>query len=287
MTSIYGDYSNIRDTREQYLDSAQAGDDTLLLSMIQQASVDIDLITHRRFYPVVETRVFDTPYKTNDLFLNDSLLDVTEVLNGDGSAVPVASLKLVPYNTRTHHSIRLLPNISTWKNSGSGYSDAAITVTGVWAHCADYTSGWMDLDILAANMLIGATSFEATPSVFYSGMLLKIDDEFIYVSSVDAPVVTIPPTVPPDATDTVHIIRGVNGTVAAAHSAAAVVYRWNPGRDIAMLTAAAATAYYHLKSNPSGNSYTLDGVSFETPKDVTEFIRTRLVQLNLIKVGIG
>jgi hypothetical protein len=281
MTTIYGDYSNLRDTREIYLDSAQIGDDTLLLSMIQQASVDIDSISHRRFYPVLETRKFDAPYYSYDLQLNDEILDVDSVINGNGDSLTVSDLVLVPYNTLTHRVIRLLPTISTWINGPSGFPYAAISVTGTWVHAADYTTGWMSIDTLDAGLLVGAASFTASPGVFFAGMILKIDSEFMYVSSVTV-------AVPPGTTvDTVYITRGINGSVAAGHLITTAVYKWNPGRDITLLAASAAVAYYHLKSNPSGNSYTLDGVTFETPKDVTEFIRTRLVQLNLIRLGVG
>ena len=277
---MYGDYATLSDVRSTYLGSDITRDDALILKMIHQASIDIDQISKRKFYPRLETRLFDTPLKSYDLVLDQELLDLIEVSNGDGVALTISDLKLYPYNAHTHRVIRLLPNVSTWKNSPAGFPDGAISVKGIWCDAADYSTGWLFNYAMTDALTTSSSSFTATSGLFLAGMLICIDDEFMYVKSV------IPP-VSPAVLDTVNIIRAVNGTVAAIHDIADVAFYWNPGREIIMLTCAAAAAYYHLKSNPAANSYTLDGVTFQTPQDVADFIRRRLVEINIIRIGIA
>jgi hypothetical protein len=115
-------------------------------------------------------------------------------------------------------------------------------------------------------------------------MIIKIDDEYMYVSAVSYASAT---ATPPTTVDTLTVERAINGSVAVLHVISSLVYIWSAGHDITMLTAAASVGYYNLKSNPLASSFTIDGVSFQTPKDVSEFIRDRLAKLTVLRLGFA
>jgi hypothetical protein len=284
--NTYGEYATVQDTRAVYLSSAKVKDDALILSFIRQVSIDIDNISHRNFYPVYETRYYNTPgYGKFDLEFNGDLISLTGVINGNGDVLLPAQFKILEYNALTKHRLRLLPTVDTWKNSSvTGYSDGAVAVTGIWGTIHDRTAGWQWKFILATGLTGSSSSFSATPGIFFSGMIIGIDDELLYVTSI---VPADPAATPPTTIDTVNIERAINGSVAAVHALGAAVGIWSPGQDIKMLTAAASVAYYNLKSNPLASSYTVDGVTFTTPKDVAKFIDERLRLQSLIRTGVG
>jgi hypothetical protein len=276
--SEYGEYTTVRDTREIYLSSQETVDDELILSFIRQVSRDIDRIARRRFYPTYVTKYYNTPpYNSYDLELNNELITLISVINGNGDSLDITKLVLYDLNAQTKRKIRLLPTVSTWKNSSLGFPDGAIAVTGVWGHMYDPTAGWQRLAATLAEIDTDVTEFDATAGVFFKGMLIKIDSEFMYVSDIDTA----------ESTDTVTIERAVNGSIIADHDEEIDIYVWSAGNDIKMLTAAASVAYYNLKSNPMASSYTIDGITFMTPKDVAAFMRERLSALTLLRLGFA
>lgn len=291
--TIYGEYTTVHFARTMYLSSSQAGDDNLILAFIRQASREIDRVSGRKFFPVLETRKFDTPRgDDNTLYLDAELLELKSITNGDGSSIAITDVLLLGNNEATKNKMLLLPTAGVWQTA-SGYANQAISITGVWAYLHDPTAGWLYASVVSEDgILIGATSFESAVDIFKRGDLLKIDNEFLYVVSAVS-TTTVTPPVPPETestsvtVDVVTIVRGVNGTVAAAHDADAEIHMWNPGFDIQMLAALAAISYYNLRSNPLVSSYTADGVTFYTPKDILKFIKDRLSNLMLVRIGLA
>jgi hypothetical protein len=280
----YGEYTTIWETRKLYLGSNSTIDDDLLLRVIRDVSREIDRMTKHVFYPVIETRRFDTPQKDYYLDLQSDLLQLNTLRNGDGTLLDITQVFLYPLNQPTRRRIWLPPNVSIWKNANNGYPNSAIEVNGIWVYIYDAAScGWEDLDLLAAD-LDATGSFDTLNNVFYAGQLLKMDDEWAYVKNVVTTVSTDPV---PVTTYTVNLVRGVNGTNASTHVLGTQISWWTVGYELRLLAAAAVTAYYNLRSNPTASKLTLDGVTFETPKDVSVFIHERLKNINLIKIAVG
>lgn len=275
----YGEYASVHLVRRLFLNSASTVDDTLIRAFIQQVSREIDLISGRQFYPTIGSKRFDTPSDTV-LNMNDELMTLTSITNGDGSSIDITSVLLLPANAPCYSRIKLPQVVAQWRADSNGESTSAITVTGTWCHAHDKTAGWQQKMTLTAEMTISATSFSAAVDMFHAGDLLRVGDELVSVTSIVSPVA-------PATTDTVNVERPVNGSVAVGHPIGTAVSLWVPGRDIQMLTAAASVAYYQLRSNPVASSFTLDGVTFETPQDVSEFIRKRLSRLQLVKIGFA
>jgi len=278
--TTYGDYTTVHFARSMYLSSDKSGDDNLILSFIRQSSREIDRLSGKKFFPTVESRKFDVPKDGgSDIYLDADLLTLLSITNGDGSSISLSDVILIGNNDVTKNIVRLPQINGLWLPDGST-EEQAITITGVWSNLYDPTAGWLSTDTLDADMLDSDIAFESVVDRFKSGDLIKIDSEFMYVLSVASPG-------DGETKDTVTVERATNGTTAASHESSSTIYMWNPGYEIQMLTAISAISYYQLRSNPLTSSYTADGVTIYTPKDITKFIKNKLADLRLLRIGLA
>jgi hypothetical protein len=186
---------------------------------------------------------------------------------------------LKPSNQTPKYKIIGLTTQMTWYyNSANSTRFDAITAVGVWGYHSDYSHAWEVITSLAAAITTPtATSITVPKGLIFAGDLILTDTEYLYVSAVSAGATN----------DTLTVSRGVNGSTAAAHLISAPVSRWAVSDALRMLVAQAAAAYYKLRSNPTNETVTLDGVTFVTPKDVLAFLDKSLRELGLIRVGLG
>jgi hypothetical protein len=263
--------------------------DDFILREIRRASKDINDICNRHFAPVIDTHYFDTPGGANlvsrvyaryiaDLNMDDDLLELTTLTNGDGTVITSTDYKLYPLNSTPKEKLTLLSSKYVWLPATNGVPNGAVSIVGTWGYHREYDEAWDTVTALAAAITTTtATSTTVPKGLIDAGDLLKIDTEFIYVSAVA--------TGTPN--DTLTIVRGVNGSTAAAHLVSAVVYRYSCGGQIEALARSAATAYTLLRSNPMGESVSLDGVNWTTPKDVLKWLGLELASLGLVRIGMG
>jgi len=129
------DYTNVA-TLKTYLQISGAADDTLLADLVTRASRLVDEHTRRHFYTVEETRYYDAKgsHITGNMLLVDAdLLEVSEVVNGDGEVLTPSDFRLRPLNWAPYFGIALKPA----GNKRWTYSDdpeGAISVTGTWGY---------------------------------------------------------------------------------------------------------------------------------------------------------
>jgi hypothetical protein len=269
------DYTTVSALRE-YSDIKSTSDDAFILKMIKDVSAQIETLSRREFHPRVRTLTFDVPDDETELVVDADLLEVTTLTNGDGTVIPSAYYRLYPLNRYPKHSIRLVGGMYSWYPSVTSYSDAAISVAGIWGYSRIWPETVEDtLASLAAGINASDTSATCTAGKVKAGELLKIDDEWMYASAVVS-----------GTPDQLTLIRGVNGSMAASHLSGARIYRWNPGADIEGLAKRGALALYKLQSNPTAETITVDGVTFSTPKDVTVYLRKTLTELGLMARGM-
>lgn len=129
-------YCTVSDLKT-YLSISESTDDTLLLSLIEDAQSIIDAETRRTFeLPAADaTRYFDAAadVKNETLYLDRDLYSITSITNGDGTTVGASSYVTEPRNDKPYYAIRL-------KQSGGvrwNYledSENAIAVTGRWCY---------------------------------------------------------------------------------------------------------------------------------------------------------
>lgn len=110
-------------------------DDALLAALITRASAMVDSYTRRRFYERTETRYYtpgvDSTYQT--LYLDEDLLSITTLTNGDGAVIPAAGYTLEPLNYTPKTRVTLNTAYS-WAYAAENQI-GVVSITGSWGYC--------------------------------------------------------------------------------------------------------------------------------------------------------
>lgn len=275
--AIYKEYALVSDVRERYLKAENAPDDTLILDFIREASKFADAASGRFFYPLIQTRKLDAVADLRDdgsiLALDWDCLSLTTITNGDASTISANNYVTEPRNDTPYWAVKLLASSNlAWTYTSD--PENAISIAAIWGYHADYANAWVDTGatLAAAISNTTGTTFTCTTAKLKSGMLVKIDSEFLYVSSVA-----------PSTNDTITVVRGVNGSTAATHLISAPVSVWTVDPALQGVIWRAAAALYRLRDNPIADTVVIDGQSFATPKDVQQFIKQQIIGLGLVK----
>lgn len=211
-------------------------DDALLLSLIAAASAEFARETGRVCVPYYAARLFDAPmHRPYALDVDEDLLEVTALTNGDGAAVAANVIQLRPLNAYPKWRIALQPSGGV----SFGYADdpgGAIRVQGWWGYAPHYESAWRatGIGVPGGGMTSGTISLNmGATDGFEIGQYLRVDDEIVRVTGRDAAAITL--------------VRGEQGTTAASHSAGAALRIFDVLPDVAhAVTEMAAYAYKAL-----------------------------------------
>lgn len=257
--------------------AADTADDTIIENLINAASRYIDGQTQRRFYPSVETRLYDIPDETNNdrvLMLDDDLLSLTTFLNGDAVEITSSDYKLLPYNVMPKYAVRLKDTSDVaWETDTSASDEGVLSVAGFWGYHDFFSSrAWASVGTIAAAMDSDTASITMTSghSVVQDDVI-KIDTEIMLVSAVSSNTVT------PQK-------RGDNGSTAAAHLILAPVSAWRTMDDIKQATFEIVNNAYRRRfgQNLSGQTMTTPAGLVISPADVTETARKTMNRLGRI-----
>jgi len=219
------------------------------------ASRMFDGSTWRTFYPRSEIRYYDHPADDpRRLKVDDDLLEVTtfttqngdeEVSSDDYYLMCGMSYNLMPYDRLVMKTDGDTPVLLY-----SSRLQKANAVTGIWGYHEDWANAWQssndavvdDSLTAAATTLtvsgVGGKDIYGLAPRFKVQMLLKIEDEYLYVTGKN------------EASNTLAVIRGVNGTTAAEHAAATTIYVYWPMEEIAHAVKRLAAWLYAQKSVP-------------------------------------
>lgn len=217
-------------------------EDTQLRAVLDSATAQIQRLTNRYFMPRVEAISHDM-YSARELLLDDDLLELTALLNGDGSSIEVDDVLTLPNDGTPASVIILLRDLFTWEATAL----KAINVTGVWGWHDDWSSAWRasgdsvqdnPLSSSATTLTVtdadGIDSAQESPR-FQVGHLLKIENEYLRVLAI---------TINELADDTLTVQRGVNGTTVVAHAHDTAIEVYQPPADIELLVLRWATWLY-------------------------------------------
>ena len=225
---IYVSYQDVKTARGL----TASDDDTLLRGYCLSASRAWDMQTHRRFWPLVETRYYDYPGPWT-LRLDDDLLAVATLTNGDGETLTEnTDFYLYPLSEYPKRRIDIK------RDSGSvlQYSSTmqrAISVAGTWGYHDDWANAWADsgdavgnaggINAAATSITVtdadGADAWGLTPR-FKADTLIRIDSEYLWITATNT------------STNALTVVRGVNGSTAATHEATADIYTYRPPQDV-------------------------------------------------------
>lgn len=236
-----------------YLRITLTTDDTLLKGFCAQASRSFDAATRRCFYPHISTRYYDHPYSPDRLELMDDLLEVSAFTTQNTAITLTASdyylmcgyqHNLMPYDRIVMRIDGNYPTLSyneTWQKANC--------VVGIWGYHEDWANAWDAVDVVGVGginasstslLVIDAdgTDLEGNTPRFKIHNLLKVEDEYMYVTARDA------------ATNILTVRRAMNGTTAAVHLAAATVSVYRPMDDISNAVKRLAAWLYAQKDTP-------------------------------------
>ena len=120
------------------IDSTDSDDDTAIDRIIEGTSRYIDSKTQRTFYARTETRNFDVPRnRSRSLFLDDDLLTITTLTNGDGNTIASSEYHLLPKNLTPFNEVRLTKTTTVfWATDSGGDDEWVIALAGGWGWVA-------------------------------------------------------------------------------------------------------------------------------------------------------
>lgn len=221
--------------------TADTNDDSIMSDMLQGISRWIDDQCHRTFYPRVETRLFDYP-EDEILFLDDDLLSLTTLTNGDSTVITSTQYLLYPKNSYPKQWVKILPSTSlAWEPTDDGDVESAISILGWWGFHNNFTQrAWSIAGTLGAAMSDTTTASltMTTGHTVLKDEIYKIDSEIVNVSNVSTNAVTL-------------VARGDNGSTAATHSNGATVYKWNVQPEIKQALLSICQSVYDSRSGQS------------------------------------
>lgn len=247
-------------------------DDAVIELLLKAVSGYVDTQTGRHFYPYVETRYFDVPTSSTldirALSMDDDLLEVISITNGDGVSIPSTEYTLRPRNKSPYQYIRLKDNSTyLWASDGAGDTHDVIEVTGIWGFHPKYSEAWRSVSALNEALDETETAIDVVDGTDYAiGDLIRFDDEFSYVSA--------------KSTHTLTGTRGENGSTATTHTTSTSVTIWQFTNDLKTAVLETAMQAYKRRFGVSGNntvSITAAGVVL-SPKDIpsvmVDYIKT-------------
>lgn len=272
----YFEYTTLADFKAAKMPgSTGTGDDALILDYIREVSRDLGNLSGRKFAPVIATRTFDAVRDVSDsgLLLRVDpydLLAVGTITNGDGVEVATSAYVTQPRGVTPYWGLKLKSSKGLTWTYGDDPEDAISLNACTWGYHDDYANAWEALTTLGAALNASASAATLAAALGNPGELLKIDTEFLYLSARTTTAATL--------------VRGVNGSTAAAHDNGAAISRWVPVREVSGLCRAAVAMKYALRENPQVETLIIDGKTFSVAKDVTEWLSEQVPALGLKRV---
>jgi hypothetical protein len=205
--------------------TANATEDPIIADKVRLASrrADAQFRSRRPFFaPYSETRAWLVEGQRVDSFLrlfhfSDPLLALSSVVVGTTTltvGTTVEAWRRSP--DRPFKAIRLMNSSDDWYQYCNSDDPVLATIGGFWGYHPDWANAWDSVDTVADNPLSaaatsltvadvdGADGWGFTPRIS-QGSLLRIEDEYLEVTATNT------------TTNVATVIRGVNGTTAAAH----------------------------------------------------------------------
>lgn len=156
ITNGYTTLANIRALRA--LDATDTASDAVIERAVEQASRIIDNVTGRTFYARTETHYYEPENLDGRVLtiLDDDLLTVTSLLDGEGTTIVSTEYRLRPLNKSPKWRIEIKVDSAVDWECGAG---DVVTVTGTWGYVAiaplDIQSVCEDLALRFLNARFG------------------------------------------------------------------------------------------------------------------------------------
>ena len=161
-----------------YLRISSTSDDALLGSAAAQAQRYIEAKTNRVFESAADTTRKFTPVMSwnggdltdlKTLSFDDDLCALTSITNGDGTAITLSDVALLPLNRRPAYAVTMLSDPIAWTYTGSS-PVGKVLVTGKWAYSLTAPS-----DIYEATLSLGAHLYKSPDTSAYTAAVMSTD----------------------------------------------------------------------------------------------------------------
>lgn len=208
----YGTYASVTDLKA-LLGVTDTTDDTVFRRQLELASRAIDRYCNRHFYVRTETR-YPTDTRGTRLNLDDDLLTVTTLKfdeSQDGTyedTLTATDYVLWPYSEYPKRRIELDTRTGNYTYWPGGIKP--IEIAGTWGFGDGRRASPWDATAYTGTVADAttATLTVSGTSGFAVGQSILVGSEQMYVTAIGALALTV--------------VRGINGTTAAAHTAAAI-----------------------------------------------------------------
>lgn len=178
--TITNGYATLADFKAyKDISTTDSVDDGVIEKMIEAASRWLDVSIGRTFYARTETHYFDVP-SGRELTLDDDLLTVTTLTNGDGTVLTTSHYNLVPKNKSPYYAVRLKETSTyLWQMDTNGNTESVISLAGTWGYSStapdDIEQACLEL---AGNMYARRTGqqTDGVASVTAAGVVLQPRD---------------------------------------------------------------------------------------------------------------
>ena len=213
--------------RHLNLAAADTSSDADLMRCLQRASHIIESLTRRQYCPTVASLSASIqPEHPEELILPNDLLALTSLDNGDGSSMSLNDVRLVPSQPDVPASVLHLVHGARFIYSQSPIN--AIRISGIWGWHDHWSRAWRDSgDAIQDHPLAAdATTLSVADAAgtdrdgisprFQVGHLLRIESEYLRVTAIDR------------ASSRLTVLRGVQGTAAAAHPSGLRIETYQP-----------------------------------------------------------
>uniref|UniRef100_A0A6M3LDL8 Putative head tail connector protein n=1 Tax=viral metagenome TaxID=1070528 RepID=A0A6M3LDL8_9ZZZZ len=239
MANEYNAYASLTQLKN-WLDIDSTTWDVELLTSLIAASRQIDQLCMRHFYVSTGTRYYDG--SGNPFYLPDDLLTVTTFkLDEDGDATYESTLattdyQLMPLNDPAKTWVAISSN-STYGGFASGIR-AGIQIVGNFGHGdGNSSTPYFTSDSLAAEAIDSSeTAIDVDDGTdFGAGQTILIGSEQMYIRSI--------------STNTLTVVRAVNGTTAAAHDDDSAIYVYQYPEPITQATLIQAMRWWKRRES--------------------------------------
>lgn len=280
----YGVYATVEEVKEYLTNTEEANfvvkDDQKIAKFCIQASRTFDTFCKRHFFPKRETRYYDYPgtlgfypyylrsvetigtYPNVNLnYVNismleldqDLLLPITVTTNNGNTVISSDDYFLMTgeyYNFPPFDRIVLKSDGNQTNFLFSGTNQKSQSVDGIWGYHENYSSAWVELDEVQNNPLTinGTTVLVSdvdgmdeqgfTPRFQLQQLCRFGTSEMFYITGKNV-----------DGTNSLTVIRGVNGTTATEQVEGTPIYVFRPQPEITLAMLALATYSYRRPGN--------------------------------------
>src|SRR5262245_18391586 len=174
------------------LAASETADDPRLIAALQAAAFQIERAAGRRFAPR-KAALLHTITRSTELLLDDDLLELATLANGDGTTIPLNNIILLPDDAPAGGLLLMAGSSFIWTQTPV----QAVTVTGIWGWHDRWTTAWRDSSDSVQNNPLSSGSTTITVADadgvdsageaprFQVGHLLKIESEYLRVIAVN------------------------------------------------------------------------------------------------------